>query len=68
MAHEGNWRAALPGVVAAPLLHSVSGSSSSWDEVLSFGLIVGVVGVLGALAFLGGRRRKGRRRGHLRVR
>jgi hypothetical protein len=49
------------GLVSAPLLHGVSGSSSFWDEVLTLGLIGGGLAVLAALALRGGRRRGKRR-------
>ena len=46
------------GLVSAPILHGVSGSSSFWDEILTFGLLGGGLIVLATLAILGGRRRK----------
>lgn len=49
------------GLVSAPLLHGVSGSSGFWDEVFTLGLIGGGLVVLATLALLGGRRRRKRR-------
>jgi hypothetical protein len=57
--NHDTWKV-LRGALPAPLLHGVSGSSGFWDEVFSFGLIGGAVVVLGTLAVLGGRRKKGR--------
>lgn len=55
---SGGARMVLRGALPAPLLHGVSRSSGFWDEVFSFGLIVGAVVVLGTLVFLGGRRKR----------
>lgn len=57
-------RRASWSMLSAPILHGIStGSSSFWDEIISFGMMGGIVVVLLALTFLGGRRRrKGKRR------
>jgi len=55
-ARKASW-----GVVSAPILHGGHGSSGSWGEILTLGLMVSVVVVLATLAILGGRRRRKRR-------